>query len=128
MTKYGKMIADVVMSSCDHPTAEQIYLRIQEQGTRISLATVYNNLKTLVEEGTLRRITVDGSPDRFDKPTGHQHLICGCCGQLVDVELGDLSDVIRSRTGLEDFTYEIRIQYVCEACRRRREKDDGGNA
>ena len=118
MTKHGKLIADVVLASHDHPTAEEIYLRIREGGTPISLATVYNNLKTLVEDGTLLKLSMDGAPDRFDKPTHHQHLICDRCGQLADVTVRDLTQMIREDTGLDVLSYDMRIRYVCPSCRK----------
>ena len=116
MTKHGKMIADVVLASYDHPTAEQIYLRIRERGESISMATVYNNLKSLVEEGVIQKLTMDGSPDRFDRPSRHEHLICSCCGKLSDVDLGDWSGRIEKETGLSIQSYDLRISYICDEC------------
>ena len=118
MTKHGKMIADVVISSHDHPTAEQIYIRIKESGASISLATVYNNLKTLVEDGVLRKITLEGSPDRFDCADGHQHLICARCGKLSDISLPDLTELLRKNVGEGFLTYDLRVSYLCEDCRK----------
>ena len=124
MTKHGKMIADVVLASHDHPTAEQIYTRIKENGGRISLATVYNNLKTLVEEGVLRKVSVDGSPDRFDENTHHDHLICTRCGRLSDVHLGNLTDVIQSQIEVPILSYDIRVSYLCDSCREELRKNE----
>lgn len=122
MTKHGKMIADVVLASHDHPTAEQIYTRIREQGGRISLATVYNNLKTLVEEGVLRKITLEGSPDRFDENSHHDHLICSRCGRLSDIHIGNLTDIIQQQTGVPILSYDIRVSYLCDSCRKELEE------
>ena len=122
MTKHGKMIADVVLASHDHPTAEQIYTRIREQGGRISLATVYNNLKTLVEEGVLRKITLEGSPDRFDENSHHDHLICCRCGRLSDIHIGNLTDIIQQQTGVPILSYDIRVSYLCDSCRKELEE------
>ena len=121
MTKYGKLIADVVLSSSDHPTAEEIYLRIREQGVQISLATVYNNLRALTDAGVLRKLNMDGAPDRFDRAAHHQHLICYRCGALADVELRDLTDLIQEDTGLEISSYDIRISYLCAHCRKQKD-------
>lgn len=118
MTKYGKLIAQIVLDSHDHPTAEQIYLRIKQGGTQISLATVYNNLKSLVDEGVLRKITLDGSPDRFDKATFHQHLICDRCGKLSDVDVRDLTGILKEDTGLDILCYDIQIRYLCPECQK----------
>ena len=122
MTKHGKMIADVVLASHDHPTAEQIYTRIREQGGRISLATVYNNLKTLVDEGVLRKITLEGSPDRFDRNTHHDHLICPRCGRLSDIHIGNLTDVIQQQIGTPILSYDIRVSCLCDSCRKEPEE------
>ena len=119
MTKHGKMIADVVLASHDHPTAEQIYTRIRENGGQISLATVYNNLKVLVAVGVLRRLSMDGSPDRFDSPGYHNHLICEHCGKLTDIHLKDLTDVIEQETGIHITSYDIRVSYLCDACKQK---------
>ena len=124
MTKHGKLIAEVVLQSHDHPTAEQIYNRIRERGTQISVATVYNNLKSLTEEGILRKITMDGAPDRFDKPNHHQHLVCRRCGSLADVELRDLTGLLKADTGLEVTSYDLRIGYLCDRCREELEQSE----
>lgn len=121
MTKHGKMIADVVLSSYDHPTAEQIYLRIKEAGGHISMATVYNNLKSLVDEGVIRKIVMEGAPDRFDQATHHDHLICARCGKLSDVCLGNLTRHIEKEIGHSILSYDVRISYLCDDCRREEE-------
>ena len=121
MTKYGKMIAEAVTSSHEHPTAEEIYRQIRESGVSISLATVYNNLKTLVEDGVLRKLTLDGSPDRFDAAGCHQHLICEKCGRVKDVRIRDLTDILTEDTGAEVLSYDLHIRYLCEDCRKTHE-------
>ena len=63
MTKNGKMILEIIRESEDHMTAEQIFMKAKEISPRIVLATVYNNLNSLVSEGLVRRIKLDGSPD-----------------------------------------------------------------
>ena len=42
---------DIINASYDHLTAEQIYLRLKAENVKISLATVYNSLTSLYEEG-----------------------------------------------------------------------------
>ena len=48
MTKNGKMILEIIRESEDHMTAEQIFMKAKEISPRIVLATVYNNLNSLV--------------------------------------------------------------------------------
>ncbi len=44
MTQNGKRILELINSSCEHPTAEQIFLLMKQTTPKIALATVYNNL------------------------------------------------------------------------------------
>ena len=67
MGKYATMILEMIDSSDEHLTAEQIYLRLKEQNEKIVLATVYNNLNNLVQQEKIRRLLVEGGPDHYDR-------------------------------------------------------------
>ena len=118
MTKNGKMIMEIIYASEEHLTAEQIFLRAKEQAPRIVLATIYNNLNALVAEGMVRRVKLDGSPDRYDRNTRHDHLVCDRCGRLTDVHLEDLSEKLERETGLAIVSYDLNIHYLCDKCRK----------
>ncbi len=49
-----------------HVTAESLFADVQEQGERVSLATVYNTLRAFCDAGIMQEITVDGSKSYFD--------------------------------------------------------------
>ncbi len=55
-----------------HVTAESLFERVQHQGERVSLATVYNTLRAFCEAGLMQEITVDGSKSYFDT-NAHDH-------------------------------------------------------
>lgn len=57
-------------------TAEQIFLELKKEEPKVVLATVYNNVNGLCREGRIRRISVEGQPDRYDKIQRHDHLVC----------------------------------------------------
>ena len=118
MTKNGKMIMEIIYASEEHLTAEQIFLRAKEQAPRIVLATIYNNLNALVAEGMVRRVKLDGSPDRYDRNTRHDHLVCDRCGRLTDVHLEDLSEKLEREKGLAIESYDLNIHYLCDKCRK----------
>ncbi len=115
--KNGELIEKLVVESTKHPTAEQIYLQAKEIAPNIVMATVYNNLNRLVEEGKLRRIQVAGGGVRYDKPTRHEHIICMRCGAIKDVAIGDMLPFLRDKTGEEILDYELIFHYLCPACR-----------
>lgn len=66
MTKYARKILEIVELSYSHMTAEQIFAALRQTYPKVVLATVYNNLNRLWEEGRVRKISVEGMPDRYD--------------------------------------------------------------
>ena len=66
MTAQRQIIWDIVKNSDMHPSAMQIFDAARARG-HISMATVYNSLNYLVENGYIRRVEIAGEPDRFDR-------------------------------------------------------------
>ncbi len=122
MTKYAEQILDLVLRSAEHPTAEQIFWQMKQENSKIAQATVYNNLNALVADGKLTRLPQPGSPDRYDNTTRHDHLICTRCGALTDFRFTDLTRDIESALGARIRSYDLRIHYVCPACRKAQEQ------
>ena len=64
MTTNAKRILKIINASTAHPTAEDIYKGLLGKGEKMSLATVYNSLGRLYEDGAVRKIPMNGEPDR----------------------------------------------------------------
>ncbi len=118
MTKKARLILDIIVNSSEHLTAEQIHMALRENGHRMALATVYNNLAQLYSEGKVRKVCVEGFPDRYDKMTRHDHLVCRVCGKLSDIHFKDLIELLQSQTDEELLSYDLQVRYICPACRR----------
>ncbi|MEM6906889.1 MAG: transcriptional repressor, partial [Pseudomonadota bacterium] len=57
-----------------HVTAESLFDAVQASGTSVSLATVYNTLRSFTEAGLINEITVDGTRSYFDtNVSDHAH-------------------------------------------------------
>lgn len=120
MTKYEKKILELVTSSDRHMTAEQVFAALRETYPKVVLATVYNNLNRLLQDGQIRKISVEGWPDRYDKIRRHDHLVCRECGRLADVDLGDLTRELEAKAGLPILSYDLKLLYLCDACKKKR--------
>lgn len=81
------------------------------------LATVYNNLNSLYQQGKIRKISVEGYPDRYDKTVRHDHLVCRRCGKLSDVYLSDITAQLEKQVGFSIDGYDLKLQYLCPECR-----------
>lgn len=123
MPKYAEEILAAVTELQRHPTAEQVFLEMKRGHPSIALGTVYKHLNGLAEEGLLLRITKPGSPDRYDRTERHDHMICSWCGKIEDIRLPDMQSRIERALGREILSYDLRIRYICPACREQ-EKDN----
>ena len=47
-----------IKTTKNHPTAEEIYLELNETNSNISRGTIYRNLNLLVEKGIIKRISI----------------------------------------------------------------------
>ena len=122
MTKYAQQILDIINASSDHLTAEQIYLRLKASNSKVVLATIYNNLNQLYNQDQIRKVSVEGYPDRYDKIIKHDHLVCKRCGALSDICFSDLTAQLQAQTPEEIISYDLKVNYICPACRRKTER------
>ena len=123
MTKYAQQILDIINASSDHLTAEKIYLRLKASNSKVVLATVYNNLNLLYEQNQIRKVSVEGYPDRYDKIIKHDHLVCKKFGMLSDIRLSDLTAHLQAQIPEEIISYDLKVHYICPACRNKEEKE-----
>ena len=68
-----------------HVTAESLFAASNDNGVKVSLATVYNTLRAFCDAGLMREITVDGAKSYFDtNMTDHAHFYWEDTFELVD--------------------------------------------
>ncbi len=117
MSDNKNQILSLILNSDSHLTADEIYCRLRSSGRHITLATVYNNLHSLCQEGKIRQITIDAKVERYDKPERHDHLICRHCGKISDIAMKDITDVLEESSGIKFDYYDLKLFYCCEQCR-----------
>src|SRR3954471_7892978 len=107
-----------LMKQAGHPTAAEIFEAVNRVDPRSSRATIYNNLRDLVQAGLVREVAVEGRAARFDaKSTRHHHFICDRCGNVEDLEWYDVprpdSDSLGKRVLRE---CELIVRGFCSGC------------
>ena len=91
-TKQRASVFSSILNKKDHPTADDILLRVRKSLPTISLATVYNCLETLVDCGLVRQVHFDRSSTRFcPNLSPHAHFKCSDSGKIYDLSLDDES-------------------------------------
>lgn len=124
MTKYEKAIYDIVAANHEHLTANQVYERLKDRYPKVVPATMYNNLNKLWESGFIRKISLEGMPDRYDSVHKHDHLVCQQCGKLIDVSFDDLTAPLRKQLGQDFLFYDLKVYYLCPECQAARNQND----
>lgn len=119
MTKYEKAIYHIVNTAHGHLTVEQIFEMLKAEYKGVVLATVYNNVNKLWEAGLIRKVSVEGMADRYDRIAKHDHLVCRRCGKLTDITFEDLTASLREKVGDDFLFYDLKVFYLCPACRER---------
>lgn len=117
VTKYAKQILELIHQSEAHMTAEQIFFQLKQAEPKVVQATVYNNLNALFQQGLIRKVSMEGSPDRYDKILKHDHLMCKKCGALSDICFKDLTRQLENQLGEEILSYDLKVFYLCPKCR-----------
>ena len=131
LTVPRRAVLEVVRGIKTHPTAEEVHRLVTRRAPRVSLATVYRNLRLLVDAGLLGELP--GPRDRFDANTrAHHHFTCLRCGRIADVDAPvaephsqALSKRVEARTGLTITHQRIDFFGRCRECQARRRARPG---
>jgi Fur family peroxide stress response transcriptional regulator len=113
-----------LLDQAGHPTAAEIFAAVNRLDPRSSRATVYNNLRDLVQAGLVREVAMEGRAARFDvKDTRHHHFICDRCGKLEDVDWYDVPRPATASLGKRVVReYELIFRGLCTQCAPRHAK------
>ncbi len=119
-SKQRDMIMNYLRQIHGHVSAEEIYKNMNEDGQKISLATVYRNLNILCEMNEIKKIAhpVDGYQyDKTSRP--HYHLHCVKCDRIVDLEIPyteEWNQLLEYNGNVKVITHNIMAEGICKDC------------
>lgn len=125
VTRQRDTIAELVLTSDDHLSAEQVRKRLAERGQRVGLATIYRTLELLEKSGLARAHDFGQGFKRFEPmpaQADHEHLICVRCGKVVEFaheRLERMLPMIADEHGFQPERHRVEIYGVCQQCQRR---------
>lgn len=100
MTRQRQEVYRTLMQQRNHPTANDVFMRVKDRLPQISLATVYNCLEALVQHGIIRQVNFDRESSRFcANLSQHGHFHDAATGIIHDVgfkpgiQLADVLDL-----------------------------------
>ena len=87
-TRQREVVYHAILSKRDHPTADEIFVRVKSAMPSISLATVYNCLDTLVQCRLVKQVHLERESTRYcPNLSEHAHFHDDDTGKVFDVRL-----------------------------------------
>lgn len=112
-------ILNILKHTTSHPTAEWVYEKLSAQYPDAGIATVYRNLKILLEHGDIIKIDVGDGIDHYDADISeHYHFLCRCCRRILDIRTHELDFGVIPKK-VNDMTIEemsVVFTGLCSEC------------
>lgn len=93
------------------------------------LATIYRTVTTLVDQGVLHALAVEGGVTTYGLATDpHHHAVCTRCGSIIEVPAGQLTSALEHAMAGSSFTLSERagltLHGLCPQCQLSGPTDD----
>lgn len=128
-THQRRVIYETVIGMHGHPSPELIYDTVRKKIPSISLATVYKNVRTFLNSGMLREVSLHHGSIRVEpNESEHHHLVCVRCRQITDLEpdsIGAAPPRIKKRLprGFRITRIAVDVLGVCASCAAREKQN-----
>ena len=114
LTEQRRVIAKVMSESDDHPDVDELYKRVTQIDSKISIATVYRTVKLFEESGILTKHDFKGGKARYEELSEqhHDHLIDIKSGEIiefVDNEIEELQKKVAEKYGYDLVDHKLEL-------------------
>lgn len=119
-TRQRSAIREALESSGRPMSPEEVLEAAQQRVSGLGIATVYRNLKALVEEGWLVAVDLPGQPSRYELAgkEHHHHFHCRNCGRVFELDgcVGRLGELVPP--GFQMTGHDLLLYGYCQPCHR----------
>jgi Fur family transcriptional regulator, ferric uptake regulator len=123
VTQQREAVADVVFSSDEHLSVDDIERRLRDDGERIGKATIYRTLDLLVRSRLVAEHDFGEGFKRYEhrlsRQPEHEHLICLECGGVTEFrsrEVGRIQAHVAESHGFRPTRHKLEIYGLCRRC------------
>ncbi|UCD07974.1 MAG: transcriptional repressor [Dehalococcoidales bacterium] len=121
LTPQRRAVIQVVTSSNDHLTPNDIYEKLRENYSGTGLVTIYRTLDILAELGLICEVHSGGNCRSYTlcSQQHHHHLICSGCGIVVDFTghyLDGLEKNLSEESGFRIDGHLLEFIGLCRQC------------
>lgn len=112
---------ETIFAHTDRPLAiDEILARGRESVATLNQATVYRNLKLLIDQGRLRQLSHPGLGTLYERTDRghHHHFHCHGCNRVYELPGCGLDEQAAAPEGFVVEDHEIFLFGICPACAR----------
>lgn len=119
-TRQRDAILEVIQAAAGPLTVREIHERGQERVAALGIATVYRNVKLLLEGGQILTVILPSGETRYEPAQlgHHHHFHCRVCDGVFDLDACPI-DIPRNRPfagGFQVDDHEVTFYGTCPAC------------
>ena len=124
VTAQRTAIADIMLRSERHLSADDVALELTRRESGIGLATVYRTIELLLKSGLLVERDFGEGFRRYEPARDvphHEHLLCTVCGKVRefrDERLERMTTLVAESHGYARQRHRLVIYGVCDDCQR----------
>jgi Fur family transcriptional regulator, ferric uptake regulator len=123
VTQQREVVADVLFTSPDHLSVEEIEVKLKERGERIGKATIYRTMEILVRSGLVEEHDFGQGFKRYEHLFGqqpaHAHLVCTHCGRVTEfrsAEVDRVQEQVSREHGFQPTRHKLEVYGLCAGC------------
>jgi Fur family ferric uptake transcriptional regulator len=123
VTQQREAIAEVVFTSSEHLSVEELESLLRERGEKIGKATIYRTLEMLVKSGLVEEHDFGEGFKRYEHLFGqqpvHEHLICTNCSRVIEFQSPQvvrLQEETAASHGFLPTRHRLEIYGICATC------------
>jgi len=119
LTQQRQIILNELRKVRSHPSAFEVYTLVKKRLPKVSLGTVYRNLKFLHAHNYIRALACDCCDcEHFDGYTDHnEHFTCKVCQKVYDLKVPLIKKIrLSNKDGHQIDDYQINLIGICQQC------------
>jgi Fur family ferric uptake transcriptional regulator len=125
VTTQRALLLDIIRKTDKHLDADELYRIAKEKEPRISLATIYRNLKLFKELGLIAESSLGDTHSHYESKSkaDHHHLVCLGCGKIVEFDsplLAKAAAIIKKEKRFDITSIQLRMEGYCSDCKQKR--------
>lgn len=123
-TRQRSLIIELFFQTPGHLSVEELWGKVRQQDTKVSVATVYRTMKLLADCGLAHARNFGDGQTRYEPAAGrhhHDHLICTRCGTIVEFEndrIEAMQDSVARKHGFKVTSHKMELYGLCRDCQR----------